>query len=278
MNFYNRFPGDYIKKTLDLSMVEDGAYTRLLDWMYANERQVPHDKRYVITRCQSATERKAVDAVLEQYFTRQEDDWGHERTLETIEEARPRIEAAKANGKKGGRPRKQKPEETQTGEKKKPTGFFKNNPEETQSESSPQPQPHKTNIVVASTEERPTTWEAWRSWFEKEQGIAHDPYSLQDRSKFRPLAQGWVNAGITTAQMRLAIDKAKREAKEHIAYLPSYVDRVLATMQQPPKAPTQADLNTLAAGYATGLYSAEFDPRPEPTQETIDVATRIIPS
>lgn len=33
--------------------------------------------------------------------------------------------------------------------------------------------------------------------------------------------------------MRAAVAKARLEAREGIAYLPAYVDRVLATMQQP---------------------------------------------
>jgi uncharacterized protein YdaU (DUF1376 family) len=154
LNFYNRFPGDYIKKTLDLTMVEDGAYTRLLDWMYANERAVPHEKRHTITRCQSAAERKAVDTVLAQYFTRDGDAWNHERTLEAIEEARPRIEAAKNNGKKGGRPRKTPPDITQQGEDKKPSGFSEGNPEGTQVESSPQPQPQPDSSLRSENTHR----------------------------------------------------------------------------------------------------------------------------
>lgn len=141
MNYYHRYSGDYIKKTLDLVMVEDGAYTRLLDWMYANERPVPHDKRHIITRCQSPVERKAVDAVLDQFFHRDGDCWTHERAQETIDEARPRIEAAQANGKKGGRPK---------GSKKKPTGLFEENPDQTQSESSPYTIPHTTPPSVPS--------------------------------------------------------------------------------------------------------------------------------
>ena len=57
-----------------------------------------------------------------------------------------------------------------------------------------------------------------------------DPASLQHRQKFVPLAKGWIDAGISVGQMRDAVAKARSEAKEGIAYLPSYVDRVLASM------------------------------------------------
>lgn len=132
LNYYHRYCGDYIKKTLDLSMVEDGAYTRLLDWMYANERSIPHDRRHTLTRCQSAIERKAVDSVLDQFFTRDGDNWTHERAAEEMADAKVRIVAAQTNGAKGGRPPGSK-NKTQ----KKPSGFISCNPAGTQDESSP---------------------------------------------------------------------------------------------------------------------------------------------
>lgn len=123
----------------------------------------------------------------------------------------------------------------------------------------------------------PETWEAWRIWFEAEHGLEHDPYSQRDRKKFRPLATAWVVAAVSLGQMRRAITKAKTESTEPIAYLPAYVDSVLATMQRPAKPPTQSELNTLAAGFATGVYGpAAFDPVPQPSSEFIDVDTRLI--
>ena len=77
--------------------------------------------------------------------------------------------------------------------------------------------------------------------------------------------------------MRKAIVKAKSEAKEAIAYMPSYVDRVLTTLSAPPKALTQSELNAMAnGGFGTGMYGA-FDPTPVQNQpETIDVESRLI--
>jgi uncharacterized protein YdaU (DUF1376 family) len=130
MNYYHRYPGHYIAKTLHLSMEEDGAYTRLLDWMYLNERPVPHEERYAIARAMKASERKAVDKVLAQYFTAltcaREDglsklNYENSRVNSEIAKNAPRIQAARENGRNGGRPRK-----TETQEK--PNGFQNENP------------------------------------------------------------------------------------------------------------------------------------------------------
>lgn len=131
MNYYHRFPGHYIAKTLHLSMEEDGAYSRLLDWMYLNERPVPHADRYAIARAMKPSERKAVDKVLGQYFHRGSlvrddgvtigESYFNDRVTGEIEKNLPRIQAAKENGRNGGRPRK-----TETQEK--PSGLENENP------------------------------------------------------------------------------------------------------------------------------------------------------
>lgn len=79
-----------------------------------------------------------------------------------------------------------------------------------------------------------TDWGQWRNFFENECGITIDANSLHDRKKFMPLATGWLTAGVTFGQMRAAIARARSEARETIAYLPGYVDRVLAGMSAPP--------------------------------------------
>lgn len=127
MNFYPRYPADYAAKTLHLSMAEDGAYTRLLDWMYANEREISHENRYRIARATDAKERKIVDKVLSEFFNRDGDSWTHDRVSEEIAHAAPKIAAARQNGKKGGRPPKNPPGFDVT-QSEKPNGFPEKNP------------------------------------------------------------------------------------------------------------------------------------------------------
>lgn len=141
MNYYPRFPGDYLAKTLDLTMVEDGAYTRLLDWYYSKEGPIAHDRRYIVSRATTAGERQAVDTVLSTYFERDGDVWRHERADEEIAKAAPRIQSAKSNGSKGGRPKKNPagsaPENPAGLKNRNPAG----NPDGTQPQSSPAPTP-----------------------------------------------------------------------------------------------------------------------------------------
>lgn len=119
MNYYPRFPGHYVAKTLHLSMEKDGAYTRLLDWVYLNEKPVPHDARFAITRAMTASERRAVDAVLAEFFVLENGGWTNDRAVDEIAAAQPKIAAARANGQRGGRPRK-----THRVSDQEPTGFL----------------------------------------------------------------------------------------------------------------------------------------------------------
>ncbi|MNV20803.1 hypothetical protein D3C71_1117240 [compost metagenome] len=125
MNYYPRYPAHYQTKTLHLTMEQDGAYTRLLDWYYANERPIPHAQRHAIARAMTPSERRATDLVLGEFFEQQEGMWTQYRCEAEIEKARPKIDAAKANGKKGGRPRKQPADGEDGGEgtQGKPNGF-----------------------------------------------------------------------------------------------------------------------------------------------------------
>ena len=119
VNHYPKHIGDYIRDTIGLSMLEDGAYTRLLDQAYASEIPLPADKRelYRLARAASAAEKKAVDYVVSRYFTLTETGWVQTRVQKELVLYAEKAERSRQNGKSGGRPRKS--EVTQ----KEPTGF-----------------------------------------------------------------------------------------------------------------------------------------------------------
>lgn len=111
MNYYRRYVGSYLKKTGSNSMIEDGAYTRLLDAYYATEKPLNPKKVNEIAKAMTSAERKAVATVVEAFFYLGPDGLLHnEKADEELSIAAPMIErmqaASRENGKKGGRPRK----------------------------------------------------------------------------------------------------------------------------------------------------------------------------
>lgn len=152
LNYYPRYPGDYLIKTVGITMIEDGAYTRMLDWYYANETPIEHDGRYEVARATTASAKEAVDKVLKRFFSRAGNVWRHERADEEIAKAAPRIEAAKVNGSRGGRKPKKNPpgnpNDNPTGNPSgnpptNPAGNPLGNPNGTQWASSPYPDPEE---------------------------------------------------------------------------------------------------------------------------------------
>lgn len=127
MNYYERHLGDYAKQTAHLSMLEHGAYNLLLDRYYTTEQPIPEDQVYRVARARTAAERKAVDAVLNEFFEFCDGSWTKNRCEEEIVRAHVRISANRLNGKKGGRP-KRNPDGTQ----EKPSGFPVGSENETQ--------------------------------------------------------------------------------------------------------------------------------------------------
>lgn len=129
MNYYERHLGDYAKDTGHLSMLEHGAYTLLLDRYYSTEHGIPSDQAYRVARARSRDERAAVESVLAEFFSLIDGVWVHWRAQREIEKAHGKINAARTNGAKGGRPRRnQTPSDNEPGRlpeetKQEPTGF-----------------------------------------------------------------------------------------------------------------------------------------------------------
>lgn len=112
MNFYRRYMADYAQKTARLTLAQHGAYTLLLDEVYATERPLPADyaELFRICRAMSKSEQDAVRAVADEFFPVGLDGLRYNlRASQEISEAMPALEAARANGKRGGRPAKEKP-------------------------------------------------------------------------------------------------------------------------------------------------------------------------
>jgi uncharacterized protein YdaU (DUF1376 family) len=79
VNYYPRNLGDYAKDTGHLSALEHGVYNLLMDWYYANEQPIPESKCERIAKASTTQERKAVGAVLSDFFFLEDGFWRHSR-------------------------------------------------------------------------------------------------------------------------------------------------------------------------------------------------------
>jgi uncharacterized protein YdaU (DUF1376 family) len=86
LNYYEHHIGDYAEATAHLSILEDGAYSRLLRKCYATERPLPADVNRVqrLVGARTDEECAAVEVVLHEFFELREDGWHQKRCDEAI--------------------------------------------------------------------------------------------------------------------------------------------------------------------------------------------------
>lgn len=87
MNYYEHHLGDWAKKCGSLSLIEEGAYRRLLDLYYINEGPLPADLRrvYKDARAHKKTEKDSISFVLREFFVLTERGYLNERAEQEIE-------------------------------------------------------------------------------------------------------------------------------------------------------------------------------------------------
>lgn len=319
-NWYKRHIGDYMKDAGHLSLLEHGVYSRLLDVYYSREAPIPDDQAARLIGARSKEEREALAYVLQEFFTLVDGAWQQARCGRELVAMVSKAELNRAVGARGGRPKKEpKPppkmavSETQMVSEKNPdeTQMVSENDsarvkKETQAISQkPRLQDYSLPSSLSSTQraargddEIPPDVSVWVEVFEVDHGVLVDHRSVHDRSKFWPLAAGWIAAGVSVGQMRRACGKARSEATEPIAYLPAYADRVLASMVARPTASAGVPAKSFAqqdreAGWvrwelATGrqhpdrLAAGALDAAAVPVCEVLDVlpdgASAVVPA
>lgn len=128
MNYYPFHIGDYIAHTAHLDPIEDCAYRRLLDAYYLNEGPLHAD----ISACARQIRMKAhlteVEQVLREFFVLTDAGWLHARCDLEIAAFKTKAEAARTNGLRGGRPKKQQAKTQNNPEVS--AGFQEQNPTE----------------------------------------------------------------------------------------------------------------------------------------------------
>lgn len=241
MNHYPHHIGDFNNATRHLTFVERALYRELLDLYYDTEKPLNSDTEKLARRVLANTPelRTALDSVLDEFFKNTPEGFRNRRCDREILKYHAQQEQASRAGKASAAKRK--------------TSKGKGSAEGAQASGADQSQPGATTVERAlndrttnqnqnqnhlcSSNKRhaddaavPATHGEWMQVFENEFGVEVDPSSVQQRQKFVPLAKAWIAAQVSVGQMRDAVAKARSEAKEGIAYLPGYVDRVLASM------------------------------------------------
>jgi uncharacterized protein YdaU (DUF1376 family) len=114
MHYYQFNIGDFSLHTNHLTLEEEGVYRRLLDFYYDTELPIPIKTQSVIRRLRLGSYGETVALVLEEFFIKQEDGWHNLRADIEIADYHSKVETARANGKKGGRPKKNSGPKTQS--------------------------------------------------------------------------------------------------------------------------------------------------------------------
>lgn len=105
MIYYKHYIGDYQRHTGHLTLVQDGAYRRMMDHYYSTEEPLPAspDALYRICGAMEKKEREAVDFIAKSFFTEVAGHLHHQRIDEEISIAQEKIANLKANAQAGGK-------------------------------------------------------------------------------------------------------------------------------------------------------------------------------
>lgn len=249
MNHYPHHIGDFNNATRHLTFVERALYRELLDLYYDTEQPLNPDFDRLARRVLATSDelRTALQVLLDEFFTLQDDGWHNERCdieiASYLKKQEQQSLAGKASAAKRGAGKKTARPLASGAVTGQPGHGGDGAPGATDVEralndrttNQNQNQNHIDDEEKARTDAVVPAREAeWAAVFE-EFGVQVDHTSLHDRKKFWPLANSWCASRVTVGQMRGAVARARADAREPIAYLPSYVDRVLATASAPIK-------------------------------------------
>lgn len=150
MLYYKRHIGDYIRDTSHLRLMEHGAYARLMDVYYSRESPLPDKEVYRLVGAASKQEIVAVKAVLTEFWTLTSEGWVQKRCNHEIGKAQEKAEKNRENGKKGGRPPRDKPINN-------PNGLHSDNKSQTQTVSNENPDVTLSNYPTNQLANKPNT-------------------------------------------------------------------------------------------------------------------------
>lgn len=216
MNYYRRNLGDYMKDTMDLSVIDHGAYTLLLDAYYATEAPLPADYEslYRIARAMRTIEQVSVRKVADRYFPIASDGLRHNpRADEEIAIAQAVIEKQRASGVKSSVNRRVNQAQTDlidTGSTDQSTSRSTRQPITTNHQpltNTPQP----TTISPGSAKAADATAPNTKTW-------AAYANAYQTRYRVQPVRNAKVNAQISNLVKRLGADEAPQVAGFYLTH------------------------------------------------------------
>lgn len=110
MHFYTHNIGDFAAQTVGMDLEQVGIFIRLLDRYVSTEK--PISKGWLSLAFPKETKEKLL-VILEGLFEETDDGWVYLPAQKWVDEYQDKVETLRANGKKGGRPKKNKPSENQ---------------------------------------------------------------------------------------------------------------------------------------------------------------------
>lgn len=179
MHYYKFNIADYRKDTGHLSTIEHGIFRQLIDWYYLDEQPIPLETQVVSRRLRLGSDDLiSLENVLSDFFQKTAKGYVHKRIEFEIREYHEQAEKNKANGKRGGRP-------------KKTQSVISGLPDESQNNPNHKPitinhKPEKKATVVACPQG--VGEEVWQDWLQLR------------KAKKAPVTQTVVNSAIKEAE------------------------------------------------------------------------------
>lgn len=106
MHYYKFNIGDWALHTSHLSLEEEAIYFRLINFYYDSENPIPLETQSVFRRLRFGSDTALATSILSEFFVKTEKGFLHNRCEELLKDYRKTAKKNKANGAKGGRPKK----------------------------------------------------------------------------------------------------------------------------------------------------------------------------
>lgn len=102
MKYWERWIGDWKRKTAHLNAEAKGIYAELLDHMYANEAALPTEPEelYRVAGARSSSECRTTDRIVKEFFQRTDDGYVNPRALEEIHKRTKYVQEQKARAER----------------------------------------------------------------------------------------------------------------------------------------------------------------------------------